>query len=71
MKQPDKSTCPKCGCGEFITELNQYDILQFIERRFQPVRAKPTNDEFKIFCRDCGRQVDEEVSGQKGTVVLK
>ena len=50
--------CPKCGEGEFITEPNQYDVLIFSDGQFQ-VDHTESIDDFKIFCRECGVEVEE------------
>lgn len=51
------SRCPKCGEGEFITEPNQYDILTVSDGKLQ-VDHTETIDDFKIFCRECGVEVE-------------
>lgn len=48
--------CPNCGCAEFVTEPNQYDVLTFEDGDFSIVRSESI-DGAKIFCRDCGKEV--------------
>ena len=50
--------CARCGAGEFITEPNQYDILTVSDRGFEIQNTELMND-FKIFCRECGVEVEE------------
>ncbi|MDO8524251.1 MAG: hypothetical protein Q7R99_01320 [bacterium] len=50
--------CAKCGAGEFVSEPNQYDILTFSDGQLQVDHTENIND-FKIFCRECGVEVEE------------
>jgi hypothetical protein len=47
-----------CNCGgtEFITKLNQYDIdeSELINGILEFQSSENTDDEFKVFCRECG-----------------
>ncbi len=63
-----KYRCPNCGANEFITEFNQYDVLEFSKNGFE-VLATVTIDDYKIFCKECGEEVDILKSTKK--VVLK
>ena len=63
-----KYKCPNCGSSEFITEPNQYDVLEFSKYGFETISTE-TIDEYKIFCRECGKEVDVEKSDKK--VVLR
>lgn len=49
--------CPDCGSSQFVTEPNQYDILEFSSNGFEVVDYK-TIDDYKVFCRECGVEVD-------------
>lgn len=58
--------CPNCKSKEFMSELNQYDILEFIDGDFRIIRTESV-DEYRIFCRECGR----EVSNKNGQIIIK
>ena len=49
--------CLNCGCEEFVSELNQYDVMIFRDGEFQIIRSEYVDSE-KIFCRECGKEVD-------------
>ncbi len=53
------SRCPVCGSNEFITPLNSYDIYQFIDGELSFIRSELTNEPFKLFCRECGKEIEE------------
>mgnify|MGYP003767713785 CR=1 FL=1 len=36
-----KYKCPNCGSSEFITEPNQYDVLEFSKYGFKLFQQKP------------------------------
>ncbi len=52
-----KNYCQYCGSLEFITEPNQYDILTLEEGKFV-VKSTEQIDDYKVFCRGCGKEVD-------------
>ncbi len=52
-----KYNCPNCHCEEFITEPNQYDVLNFTEKGFEIKHTEQIED-FKTYCRECGKEVD-------------
>jgi ribosomal protein S27AE len=62
------SKCPNCGSSEFITEPNQYDILEFSKNGFETITTEVVDDS-KIFCRECGKEVDILKSSKK--IILK
>ena len=59
-----KYQCPNCWSSEFITDLNQYDVLEFSKDGFETISTE-TIDEYKIFCRECGKEVDVKKSDKK------
>jgi len=58
MKQANNSKCTKCNSEEFVTEPNQYDILRFVNGKFEVIRSEFTDEECKIFCRECGAEIN-------------
>lgn len=49
--------CLNCGCEEFVSEPNQYDVMIFRDGEFKIIRSEYMDSE-KIFCRECGKEVD-------------
>jgi hypothetical protein len=71
MKRGGKNKCPKCGFGFFDTEPNQYQILEFIDGKFEEVKTEGINKmDLRIFCRDCGCEIDKQESIRQGKVSL-
>lgn len=62
--------CPECGSTQFITEPNQYDVLEFYNEKFEIVRSESTDDEHRIFCEECYEEVDIEISHKEKRVIL-
>ena len=52
-----KDFCQYCGSLEFMTEPNQYDVLTLEEGKFI-VKSTEQIDDYKVFCRECGKEVD-------------
>jgi len=48
----------KCGSVEFVTEPNQYDVYKIIDNELELVKTYSTDDDFKLFCRECSEIVD-------------
>lgn len=48
--------CPNCGCEEFVSEPNQYDVMIFCDSEFRILRSESFDSE-KVFCRECGTEV--------------
>jgi len=71
MKQVSKFKCSKCGSEEFITQPNRYDCLRFVNEQFQVEKSEFTNEEIRVFCRDCGAEIDEKASVQNKKVILR
>lgn len=51
--------CPKCKSKEFVSNLNQYDILEFANGDFQILKSENI-DKYEIFCRECGQKVENK-----------
>jgi len=71
MKRVGKNKCPKCGFGFFDTEPNQYQILEFIDGKFEEVKTEGINKmDLRIFCRGCGSEIDKQESIRQGKVTM-
>lgn len=46
--------CKKCGCKEFITQPNKYDVYEVINGLLQYVQTENIDDEDILYCRECG-----------------
>ncbi len=71
MKQVSKYQCPKCGSVEFITQPNRFDCLKFVNGQFQVEKSEFINDAERIFCRECGAEIEENASVQNKKIVLR
>ena len=71
MKQANKSECPKCGSVEFITQPNRYDCLRVVNGQFQVEKSEFIDEKERIFCRECGAEIDEKASLKNKKVVLR
>jgi len=63
--------CPICKSNEFVTTPNRYDILKFNNGAFELEKSEFTDEEHKIFCRECGNEIDEETSAENKRIVFK
>lgn len=70
-KQLNNSMCPKCGSEEFLTKPDSYEILKFTRIGFKIIKTELTEEEYKIFCRECSIEIDEKSSSQNKKIVLK
>jgi len=66
-----KFQCPKCNSDEFITNPNRYDCLRFINDDFQIDKSEIVDDKCRIYCRECGVEIDEQKSAKYKKVVIK
>jgi hypothetical protein len=48
--------CPNCGCDEFITRLNSYDVYRIVDGKPEYQRSE-TTDEEELYCRECGEKL--------------
>jgi len=71
MKPSKNPKCPNCNSEEFVTEPNRYDILKFGNKKFDIVKLEFTEDEYKIFCRECGSEINEKSSMKNNKIILK
>ena len=70
MKQA-YSGCPRCNSEDFVTKPNRYDILKFVDGKFEIEKSELTGVEDRIFCRECSAEIEEEISLKNKKVVLK
>lgn len=70
MKQRSHYCCPKCCSEEFVTEPNCYDILKFINSKFETMKKEMVERESIIRCRECGIKINEKASIRNGKIVL-
>ena len=71
MSSQNNLICPNCGSESFVTAPNRYDVLKFVDGDFQIEKSEFINDECRIFCRECGAEVDVDDSIKNGEVALK
>lgn len=67
----DNEKCPNCGSEEFVSSLNSYDILIFDNSEFQVIKSELANIDNEIYCRECGEQVDIDLSEKSHKIQLK
>lgn len=53
----ESNHCQVCGCDEFVTPLNSYDVYQIIDGKPAFVRTEVADIEFVLYCRECGQRV--------------
>ena len=53
-----ESKCKVCGCDEFITTPNKYDIYKIINGKLEFQRSELIEDEIELFCRDCFKVIE-------------
>lgn len=71
MKQVSNSKCPKCGSKTFITMPNRYDCLRFVNGEFQVEKSEFRNEKERIFCRECGAEIDVNTTFRHKTIILR
>jgi len=45
--------CKSCGCSEFISQLNRYDIFKTEKGKIVYQNTENTDEELILYCRDC------------------
>ncbi len=58
MSKSKRIACKSCGNQEFITALNAYDVYEVIDKKLIKVETEHTDDEFKLFCRECSEELN-------------
>lgn len=71
MRQLGDYKCPKCDSEDFITQPNRYDCLKFANGQFQAEKSEFTSEKEKIFCRECGDEVDVNTSLEHRRIILE
>ncbi|GAB6392148.1 MAG: hypothetical protein MdMp014T_1521 [Treponematales bacterium] len=62
-----ESNCPNCGCNEFVTQLNAYDVYCIVDGKPEYQRSELT-DETDLYCRECGEKRQAPLSPRGGAV---
>ncbi len=53
-----KYKCKECGCQEFISSPNRYDIFEVIDEKIVLQKTEFTDDELILYCRDCSAKLE-------------
>ncbi|MBS4029441.1 MAG: hypothetical protein KGZ58_12495 [Ignavibacteriales bacterium] len=57
--------CKSCGCSEFVTKPNQYEVYEVIDDNLKYTHSETVDEETRLFCRDCSKELknaDELIS---------
>ena len=57
-------TSCECGSTEFITVPNQYDVYEIVDGQLGYSHTEYVNDEFTLYCRECGQQIAADKIGR-------
>ncbi len=62
MSNEQKTTnqCSECGGKEFVTQPDSYSIYEANGNKLSFIRTELTNDEHRLYCRDCSAELDTE-----------
>jgi len=58
MGNNNSDQCKICGCNEFCTKPNRYDIYESNQGILALVRSEYTTEGDKLYCRDCSNPLD-------------
>lgn len=50
--------CEKCGCTEFISQLNRYDIYEVRNEKIVSANSEKVDVKLILFCRDCSEELE-------------
>lgn len=50
--------CKSCGCTEFISQLNKYDVFEVIDNTIVLVDSEQIEDKLILYCRDCSEEIE-------------
>jgi transcription elongation factor Elf1 len=71
MQPAPNIRCPSCNSEEFVTMPNRYDLLKFVDGNFEVIKSEFTEEEYRIFCRECGASVDINETIRYKKVILR
>ena len=71
MQPATNIRCPSCNSEDFVTIPNRYDLLKFVDGNFEVIKSEFTEEEYRIFCRECGDEIDKKTSVENKKVILK
>lgn len=54
------NNCEYCGCDEFITKPNKYDIYKIIDGKPELQNSELINEKIELFCRECSKKLEFE-----------
>jgi rRNA maturation protein Nop10 len=54
-----KKRLKKCTCGsdKFVSMPNRYDIYQIINEKLELIESPFTQEEIRLYCRECGKEL--------------
>jgi hypothetical protein len=54
----EKNISPcNCGCTEFVTKPNQYEIYEILDGKLVLTHSEATDEETRLFCRGCAKEL--------------
>ncbi|MBI5779606.1 MAG: hypothetical protein HZA49_09165 [Planctomycetes bacterium] len=71
MKSTSNIKCPGCNSEDFVSGPNRYDLLKFVSGNFEVAKSELIDEERRVFCRECGNEIDEKISAENKRVVFK
>jgi len=60
QEDKEKYACPHCGCNEYLTALNAYDVYVAMDDKLHFQSHEIADDEIQLFCRDCAERAPAE-----------
>jgi predicted RNA-binding Zn-ribbon protein involved in translation (DUF1610 family) len=54
----NKYKCEKCGCIEFISQPNKYDVFISDKDKIKFQYSLTVDDKIILYCRECGEQLE-------------
>jgi len=54
----EKYKCENCGCKEFISQLNKYDIYEVRNNKIALIDSEHTDEKIILYCRDCSKALE-------------
>lgn len=50
--------CKVCGCEEFISQPNQYDVFENYDGKLVFKKSEQIDDALELFCRECSEKLE-------------